>query len=91
MSLLDHISLHDAIRQLSPGYRAVFILHDVEGYEHEEIGKMLGCAAGTSKSQLFKARMKLRQLLMRKTSPQYTRHELSARLLSLKVSQEMAS
>jgi len=63
MSVIDRISLDEAICQLSPGYRAVFILHDVEGYEHREIAKMLGVAAGTSKSQLHKARMKLRQML----------------------------
>jgi RNA polymerase sigma-70 factor (ECF subfamily) len=69
MSVIDRISLDEAIRQLSPGYRAVFILHDVEGYEHREIGEMLGVAAGTSKSQLHKARMKLRQMLSgRRTS-----------------------
>lgn len=62
-SLIDRIALDEAIRQLSPGYRAVFILHDVEGYEHHQISKMLGCAVGTSKSQLHKARMKLRRLL----------------------------
>ena len=62
-SLIDRIALDEAIEQLSPGYRAVFILHDLEGYEHNQISKMLGCAVGTSKSQLHKARMKLRRLL----------------------------
>ncbi len=62
-SVIDRIALDEAIRQLSPGYRAVFILHDMEGYEHHQISKMLGCAVGTSKSQLHKARMKLRRLL----------------------------
>lgn len=62
-SLIDRIALEKAIRQLPPGYRAVLILHDMEGYEHHQIGKMLGCAVGTSKSQLHKARMKLRRLL----------------------------
>jgi hypothetical protein len=62
-SLVDRIALDEAIRQLSPGYRAVFILHDIEGYEHHQISQMLGCAVGTSKSQLHKARMKLRRLL----------------------------
>ena len=62
-SLIDRIALDEAIRQLSPGYRAVLILHDIEGYEHNQISKMLGCAVGTSKSQLHKARMKLRRLL----------------------------
>ena len=63
MSLIDRIALNEAIEQLSPGYRMVFILHDLEGYEHDQIGKMLGCAVGTSKSQLHKARIRLRQLL----------------------------
>jgi RNA polymerase sigma-70 factor, ECF subfamily len=63
MALIDRISLDEAIGQLAPGYRMVFILHDVLGYEHEQIGQMLGCAAGTSKSQLHKARIKLRNLL----------------------------
>lgn len=62
-SVIDRISLDQAIRQLSPGYRAVLILHDVEGYEHQQIGEILGCSVGTSKSQLHKARMKLRRLL----------------------------
>lgn len=65
-SLIDRISLDQAIRQLSPGYRAVFILHDVEGYEHNQISEILGCAVGTSKSQLHKARLKLRRLLTAK-------------------------
>ena len=69
MSLIDRIALDEAIRQLSPGYRAVFILHDMEGYEHEEIGKILGCAVGTSKSQLHKARLKLRRLLTEQNEP----------------------
>ena len=77
MSVVDHIALDDAIRQLSPGYRAVLILHDVEGYEHEEIGKILGCAVGTSKSQLHKARMKLRRLLKEKNTVRVTSPELA--------------
>ena len=63
MSVIDRIALNQAIAQLPPGYRMVFILHDLEGYEHDQIGKMLGCAVGTSKSQLHKARQRLRQLL----------------------------
>jgi RNA polymerase sigma-70 factor (ECF subfamily) len=78
MSVVDRIALDEAIRQLSPGYRAVLILHDVEGYEHEEIGKILGCAVGTSKSQLHKARMKLRRLLKEKKGP----HERSEKSLA---------
>ena len=64
MPVIDPIALDKAIAQLPPGYRAVFILHDVEGYEHGEIGRILGSSVGTSKSQLHKARMKLRHLLM---------------------------
>jgi RNA polymerase sigma-70 factor (ECF subfamily) len=63
MPVVDRIALDNAIAQLPPGYRTIFILHDVEGYEHEEIARMLGCAVGTSKSQLHKARMKLRRVL----------------------------
>jgi RNA polymerase sigma-70 factor (ECF subfamily) len=63
MPVLDHVALNRALALLPPGYRAVFILHDIEGYEHEEIGEMIGIAAGTSKSQLHKARRSLRKLL----------------------------
>jgi RNA polymerase sigma-70 factor (ECF subfamily) len=63
LSILDRIALEQAIQKLPPGYRLVFLLHDVEGYEHEEIAAMLGCSVGTSKSQLHKARLKLRSLL----------------------------
>jgi RNA polymerase sigma-70 factor (ECF subfamily) len=61
--LVDRITLEDALARLPPGYRAAFILHDVEGFEHEEVARLLGCAVGTSKSQLHKARTKLRKLL----------------------------
>ena len=60
---LDRINLERAIERLPPGYRMVFVLHDVEGYEHNEIAEMLDCSIGNSKSQLHKARMKLRDLL----------------------------
>lgn len=63
MPVVDRIALDNAIKQLPPGYRTVFVLHDVEGHEHDEIAKMLGVAVGTSKSQLHKARMKLRSIL----------------------------
>jgi RNA polymerase sigma-70 factor, ECF subfamily len=63
MPVIDRIALDKAIGQLPTGYRTVFVLHDVEGHDHEEIARMLGCAVGTSKSQLHKARMKLRRLL----------------------------
>jgi len=60
---IDRIVLEGAIANLPPGYRIIFVLHDVEGYEHNEIAEMLGCSIGNSKSQLHKARMKLRTLL----------------------------
>jgi RNA polymerase sigma-70 factor (ECF subfamily) len=55
--------LEEAIEALAPRLRSVFVLHDVQGYKHEEIARMLGCAVGTSKSQLFKARIKVRDHL----------------------------
>ena len=70
MPVVDRIALDRAVTQLPPGYRTVFLLHDVEGHEHEEIARLLGCSVGTSKSQLHKARMKLRGLLKhRKPAP----------------------
>jgi RNA polymerase sigma-70 factor (ECF subfamily) len=60
---IDRVTLERAIENLPPGYRLVFVLHDVEGYEHNEIADMLSCSIGNSKSQLHKARMKLRDLL----------------------------
>jgi RNA polymerase sigma-70 factor (ECF subfamily) len=67
MPVLDRISLDSALKQLPPGYRSVFVLHDIEGHDHEEIAKILGVAVGTSKSQLHKARMKLRRVLSQQT------------------------
>lgn len=57
------LRLERAIRQLPEGMRRVLVLHDVEGYTHEEIGEMLGVTAGTCKSQLFKARARMRSIL----------------------------
>lgn len=65
MPVLDRIAIKNAIVQLPPGYRNVFVLHDVEGYEHEEVARKLGISVGTSKSQLHKARLKLRGLLIK--------------------------
>ena len=61
--VLDRLALDEAIAKLPPGYRTVFVLHDVEGLQHLEIANILGCSVGTSKSQLHKARMKMRHLL----------------------------
>jgi RNA polymerase sigma-70 factor, ECF subfamily len=60
---IDRMQLQQAVRDLPPGYRTIFVLHDVEGYEHNEIAQIVGCSIGNSKSQLHKARMKLRDLL----------------------------
>jgi RNA polymerase sigma-70 factor (ECF subfamily) len=60
---IDRVHLERAIEQLPPGYRQVFVLHDVQGFEHNEIAKLMDCSIGNSKSQLHKARMRLRELL----------------------------
>lgn len=60
---IDRLQLQRAVDSLPPGYRTIFVLHDVQGYEHNEIADMVGCSIGNSKSQLHKARMKLRDLL----------------------------
>ncbi len=60
---VDRVNLQRAVEQLPPGYRAIFVLHDVQGYEHNEIAEIMGCSIGNSKSQLHKARMRLRELL----------------------------
>lgn len=59
----DRMDIESAIGRLAPGYRMVLVLHDVEGFTHEEIGAQLGIAPGTSKAQLFKARRVMRALL----------------------------
>src|SRR5579875_1780608 len=75
---VDRISLHNAIEELPPGYRAIFVLHDVEGYEHNEIAQIMNCSVGNSKSQLHKARLKLREVLRRDES-RLVRHAAPAR------------
>ncbi len=65
-TMAEYIDLEAAIASLAPGYRAVLVLHDVEGFTHEEIGERLGITAGTSKGQLFKARRAVRARLLPK-------------------------
>lgn len=65
----ERMALVAAVGKLPDGYRNVFILHDIEGFEHNEVARILGCSEGTSKSQLFKARLSLRKLLRRKANP----------------------
>jgi RNA polymerase sigma-70 factor (ECF subfamily) len=59
-------TMEDALQDLSTKLRSVFVLHDIQGFKHEEVAQILGCSSGTSKSQLFKARMKIRQRLQKK-------------------------
>ena len=60
---VDRMNLQRAVEELPQGYRAIFVLHDIQGYEHNEIAEIMGCSVGNSKSQLHKARMRLRELL----------------------------
>jgi len=71
LGVLERMDLERALAQLPPGSRAVFVLHDVEGCEHREVAELLGVSEGTSKSQLHKARMRLRRLL---TTPRTAGH-----------------
>ena len=60
---VDRIALIRAIKDLPAGYRTIFLLHEVEGYEHQEIAKILDCSVGNSKSQLHKAKLRIREFL----------------------------
>ena len=60
---VSRIDLERAIESLPPACRAAFLLHDVEGFGHQEVGAMLGISEGTSKSQVHKARMRIRSYL----------------------------
>jgi RNA polymerase sigma-70 factor (ECF subfamily) len=60
---VDRITLTRAIKDLPTGYRTIFLLHEVEGYEHQEIAKILDCSVGNSKSQLHKAKLRIREFL----------------------------
>ena len=74
---VDRVNLERSIEKLPPGYRTVFVLHDVQGYEHNEIAGIMGCSVGNSKSQLHKARTRLRELL-REEIRQQAREERKA-------------
>jgi RNA polymerase sigma-70 factor, ECF subfamily len=67
--LVDRITIQAALGQLPDGYRQIFILHDVQGYKHSEIAEIVGHSSGTSKSQLHKARKRLRELLQKVQPP----------------------
>lgn len=66
---VDRVALARAINELPHGYKTIFLLHEVEGYEHREIAGMLGCSVGNSKSQLHKAKLRIRELLVHMTDP----------------------
>jgi RNA polymerase sigma-70 factor, ECF subfamily len=65
---IDRIVLTRAMKELPAGYRTIFLLHEVEGYEHHEIARLLRCSVGNSKSQLHKAKARMRELLGRQKS-----------------------
>ncbi len=67
---VDRVNLERSVEKLPPGYRTVFMLHDVQGYEHNEIADIMGCSVGNSKSQLHKARTRLRDLLQEEVRQQ---------------------
>src|SRR5258707_709912 len=74
---IDRLQLQRAVDDLPPGYRTIFVLHDVEGYEHNEIATIVRCSIGNSKSQLHKARMKLRDLLKMNRAEKVSKTEKS--------------
>jgi len=63
---LDRLLIEHAVNRLPDGYKLMFVLHDVQGYGHDEIAQILGCSIGNSKSQLHKARMRMRELLTKR-------------------------
>lgn len=76
---VDRVNLERSIEKLPPGYRTVFVLHDVQGYEHNEIAGIMRCSVGNSKSQLHKARMRLRELLREEIREQARQERHSAK------------
>ena len=79
---VDRVNLERSIEKLPPGYRTVFVLHDVQGYEHNEIADIMGCSVGNSKSQLHKARTRLRELLQEEIREQARQERQSAKAQS---------
>jgi RNA polymerase sigma-70 factor, ECF subfamily len=81
---VDRVALNRALAELPNGYRKIFLLHEVAGYEHREIAKFLGCSVGNSKSQLHKARQRIRELLVRNRDLSTDRVRLARRKTELK-------
>ncbi len=76
---VDHVDLQRAIDALPAGFKTVFVLHDIEGYEHHEISEMTGLSIGTSKSQLHKARLRMRALLREGSGAKTTRRAVRSK------------
>ena len=73
------MNLERSIEKLPPGYKTVFVLHDVQGFEHNEIANIMGCSVGNSKSQLHKARTRLRELLQEQVRDQARQERQAAK------------
>jgi len=76
---VDRVNLERSIEKLPPGYKTVFVLHDVQGFEHNEIAGIMGCSVGNSKSQLHKARTRLRDLLQEELRAQARQERQAAK------------
>ncbi len=76
---IDRIVLERSIANLAPGYRSAFVMHDIQGYEHKEIAGIMKCSTGNSKSQLHKARVKLRDLLQQNHTTAKASHRVARR------------
>jgi RNA polymerase sigma-70 factor (ECF subfamily) len=79
---IDRLNLERWLEQLPVGYRAIFVLHDIQGYEHHEIAEMLGRSVGNSKSQLHKARTRMRELLQEDQREKARNERLKGRKLA---------
>jgi len=77
---VDRIALGRAIRELPAGYRTVFLLHEVEGYEHQEIARLLHCSVGNSKSQLHKAKQRIQEFLAGASDPNFIAHRKATKV-----------
>jgi RNA polymerase sigma-70 factor (ECF subfamily) len=88
---VDRIALTRAIRELPDGYRTIFLLHEVEGYEHQEIAELLDCSVGNSKSQLHKAKLRIRELLGHAREVRSQEKAETARLRESSDNREMAA
>ena len=84
--LIDRLRLERCIAELPAGYRAIFVLHDIQGYQHSEIAEMVGRSVGDSKSQLHKARMRLRELLHESQRDKARNERLTGRKLRSRLS-----